>query len=155
MAVLQNSFSSKALRLRHAAERGNLLREFVSARVCLHGERSLTLPPSPSPRPGGERAGVRGFEPETIAPPRPNPVVIYFPPRLGPRLLWGRRGKKGAVPGCVLHECMAASNIQHSTSNSQHPIVSAAQHLEVRCRMLNVSQLTIPESRPTTVAGPD
>ena len=48
------------------------------------------------------RAGVRGFEPETIPPPHPNPEVIYFPPRLHPQLSWGEgEGETGAVPGCA------------------------------------------------------
>jgi hypothetical protein len=66
---------------------------------------SEALPPSP--RPSGERAGVRpveywlqfhgvrGFEPETIAPPHPNPEVIYFPPRLHPQLPEGGEGENG------------------------------------------------------------
>ena len=45
--------------------------------------RILTLPPAPSPRPNGERAGVRGFDLETFMPPHPDPLL--------PR---GRRGRK-------------------------------------------------------------
>ena len=45
--------------------------------------RILTLPLAPSPRPNGERAGVRGFDLETLMPPHPDPLL--------PR---GRRGRK-------------------------------------------------------------
>jgi hypothetical protein len=38
--------------------------------------RNLTLPPSPSPRPSGERAGARGFELESASSPRPSPPLV-------------------------------------------------------------------------------
>ena len=41
----------------------------------LSSGRILTLPRSPSPRPSGERAGVRGFEPENLVSPLPGPLL--------------------------------------------------------------------------------
>src|ERR1017187_8521391 len=100
-----------------------------SARVCLHGDHILTLPRRLLPRPSGERAGVRlveywlqfhgarGFEPETIAPPYPNPVVIYFPPRLRLRLPWGRRGNKRG-------QCTDPPSLRQPKSDHPYPCSS-------------------------------
>ena len=86
--ILQRVFGVPVFNLYGSTETGHLLMENEAGEmkpsyetalleVVDEDELSKATVLSPSPRPSGERAGVRGTEPETIAPPIPNPLVPF------------------------------------------------------------------------------
>src|SRR5208282_4535408 len=62
--------------------------------MALKTGRNLALASTPSPRPSGERAGTRGFEPENNRPPHPPPSAVLLRRTGAPLLLGEEREKK-------------------------------------------------------------
>src|ERR1035438_3742149 len=78
------------LNLKTASDAGN----FLAGRAVKRKAHARHCPRLPPPVLTG-RAGVRGFEPETIAPPHPNPVALIFHRGFALSYLGGEEGENG------------------------------------------------------------